>query len=106
MSEKFDGKRKEWSEKIGQWRQSGKSAQAWCRERQINYTLFITWRKRLELGSKNFQDQPVQTPFIELKEEIKDISGVYIECAGVRIYVSQDFDAIVLKKCLSVLQGT
>ena len=102
MSERLDAKRKEWSEKVEQWRRSAKSAQAWCRENQVVYTTFIAWRKRLKLDSEDLMSY-AQSPFIELKD--KDNSGVCLECAGVKIHLSNDFDAALLKKCLSILQG-
>ncbi len=109
MSRRFINRRKEWSDRVEQWIQSGKSAQAWCRENQVVYTTFMVWRKRLELDLKNFQDQPVQkitqTPFIELKDKAEENLGIFLECAGIKIHLSKNFDADLLKKCISVLRG-
>jgi hypothetical protein len=108
MSQRFASK-KEWAEKVDQWCQSGKSAKQWCQENQIIYTTFIAWRKRLNVDSKSSQTRSfrrmVRTPFIELKEKTKESPSICLECEGVKIHLSKNFDAALLKRCIGVLQG-
>lgn len=113
----FVSKKREWACKIDQWSQSGKSAKAWCRENKVVYTTFIGWRDRLK-------DSRSQNPllsqihhsvdsltskkipyFIELKEKPNTYPAISLECAGVQIHLSGDFDAALLRKCLNVLRG-
>jgi transposase-like protein len=87
---------------IKQWRESGKSMGAWCRETNIlPETTLYGWIKpkkpksSLRLSHKSFT---------ELKSPSQE-TGIKIECAGVHIYLSRDFDALELKRCLKVLRG-
>jgi len=103
-----------WEIKVQKWFASGKSAKAWCRENQIVYTTFIKWR-----NLSNYRDNPTtnrssqsslnhsseKVHFIELKNQIKPCSGIFLECEGVQIYISTDFDSTLLKKCVDALRG-
>ena len=37
-----------WARLIKQWRRSGLTMLAWCREQEVSYTQFCKWRRRLE----------------------------------------------------------
>jgi hypothetical protein len=102
-----DPKQQEWSSKIAQWRQSGKSAKAWCQENKVIYTTFLGWRDRLRRtsSSHSHRTNPSSLQFIELKEKPTTSSGVSIECAGALIHLSAEFNSSTLKKCLEALRG-
>ncbi|MFI5343823.1 MAG: IS66 family insertion sequence element accessory protein TnpA [Chlamydiales bacterium] len=51
-------RRLEWIHKIERWKQSGKTAWAWCRENQVVYTTFIGWCRRLEIQTAKANPQP------------------------------------------------
>ena len=98
----------DWSSKIDQWRQSGKSAKAWCLENQVVYTTFVGWRNRLK--AKENQIHPDDNNslsqsrlFVELTDQKKK-SIITLECNGVQILISEDFDANLLRKCLDLLR--
>ena len=100
----------EWVDKINQWFRSGKSAKAWCRENRVVYTTFIGWRNRLKRKQKqaisedkNSVIRPKQ--FIELKDRTEEAPTIVLECCGVRVHISADFDSALLRKCLDVLRG-
>lgn len=97
----------EWSNKVESWRQSGKSMKAWCRENQVVYTTFLGWCNRLK-PNQNVNSLPSssKTQFVELKECLKDTSGISLECKGVVIHLTSEFNAALLKKCLAVLRDT
>ena len=91
--------------KIKLWQQSGKSARAWCRENQIVYTTFMGWNARIKESAEDSSSSLLKTQFIELEEEKKAVSGISLECEGVKIHLEVEFDATSLKKCLAVLRG-
>lgn len=96
---------KEWIDKLAQWRESGQSGMAWCREHNIAYAVFLYWRKKLK------QNQPTTIPvkqFSELFVEIKDQpldERLVLEYQGVLIRLSTNFDPITLKRCLQILRS-
>ena len=98
--------KRQWVNRIGLWKQSGKSAKAWCRENQVVYTTFIGWRTRLE-GNQNVNSplDSLETQFVELEDEPKVSPGILLECCGVMIHLKSEFDAALLQKCLAVLRG-
>lgn len=105
MSEIRNSKHREWTNKIEQWRQSGKSAQAWCKQNQVVYTTFMSWHKRLKNQTTQPQsNESLKTQFIELKEELK-IPGISLEYKGIFIHLSAEFDPSALKKCIDILRG-
>lgn len=114
-SKKFHSK-EYWEIKIQQWLSSGKSAKSWCKENQVIYNTFLGWRNYLKFsGSQkidNLSEKTSSDPsfskanFIELKNQPKTCPGISLECEGVLIHLSAEFDAILLKKCLHVLRGS
>lgn len=96
-----NSKRIEWERKVSEWQKSGKSVRAWCQENQINYVTFLGWRNRLQ------EDQSLadHSEFVELKEKSSSGAGISLECSGVFIHLSLDFNTLALKKCLAVLKG-
>lgn len=102
-----DANRQEWIARITQWQQSGKSARAWYQENKVVYTTFLGRFKRLQPNS-NSPTHPKalsSLQFIELKEKPATVSGVSIECSGVLIHLSVEFNSPTLKKCLDALRG-
>ncbi len=102
-----------WKIKIQQWLLSGKSAKSWCQENQVVYTTFLGWHNRLKHHNNqktNNSLKPNSLPalsskahFIELKSP-KKYQGIYLECEGVQIHLSNEFDAATLRICLDVLR--
>ena len=101
-----------WKAKVQEWISSGKSAKAWCQENKVVYTTFLGWRDRLKFRNtqaavkKNALDNhSSKAHFIELKNQQKNYPDILLECEGVKIHLSPEFDAASLKKCLNVLRG-
>ena len=93
-----------WKEKVKEWESSNKNPTAWCKENQIPYTTLRGWRDRLKKSNhKKIPTQPKN--FIELKDQTPSDPGIILECYGVKILLSRDFDKVVLKECLDCLRG-
>jgi hypothetical protein len=106
MSKNKVALRREWTNKIEQWKLSGKNVRTWCRENQVVYTTFLGWRNRLDNNPKKINRLPsVKSQFIELKDQPKILPSISLECDGVIIHLKGEFDSSLLKKCVAVLRG-
>ena len=97
------GKRNsEWLDKIKEWQASGQGAAVWCRTQNIPLTTFYGWKKRWRSKSAETFNQPL---FIELKDKSKKSNFIILEIHEVKIHLTDDFDASLLKRCLAALRG-
>lgn len=85
-----------WEEKILQQQKSGLSIQRWCLENQVVICQFHYWKSKL------FPRKIDASGFTELVD-VKN-AGLTIEYNGIRIHLDPNFDAITLKRCLSVIR--
>lgn len=95
-SEERRQNREKWAARISEWKTSGLSGAAWCREKGLKYEQFIQWKKRLsqKLGLDSF---------IEIAET-SDSSGIEIVLNEVSIRLSKNFDSSTLHRCLRILK--
>ena len=107
MSQSRNINRREWANKIEQWKLSGKKARTWCRENQVIYSTFMGWCKRLKVNKpvKTTQKQSLKPQFIELKDPPKVQPEISLEHNGIIIHLKGEFDPFLMKKCLAVLRG-
>jgi hypothetical protein len=94
--------KQQWKDDILKQRGSGLSIVSWCRRHEIAPHVFHYWQKKL------FAKDPIDTPaFTEIATKtnlnISDV-GFILECQGVNIYLSNNFQSSALKKCLEVLK--
>lgn len=84
-----------WKARVEEWRASGKSIQAWCKEQNIKKNTLRYWKERGDLHRKS--------AFVELTDKPSNpsIEIIYNEF---RVKVHQHFDAKTLKSCLSLLK--
>lgn len=99
MTSKFNRKA-EWELKLEQWRASGLSGAAWCRENDIKYPVFLYWQRRTKVPT-----QKEASTFVELTSPIDQNTGINIEYRGVILHLSKDFDATTFQRCVQLLKG-
>ena len=87
---------KEWTEKLAAWRESGLSIAAWCRENNEGYHRFLYWHKRLEPPKPNKAGRFVELNFTS--------PPICLECNGIYVHVSPEFDANLLADILALLK--
>jgi hypothetical protein len=87
--------KQEWTDKIADWRASGLSIAAWCRQHDQNYHRFLYWRRRLE------PQQAKAGGFVELTFRS---SSLALECNGMTLHLVRGFDPELLRDVLSVLR--
>jgi putative transposase len=104
MAKRPNLKNDQWASKIDEWSQSGTSARTWCHDNKVGYRSFLAWRKRLQVQPKPKITSSFKAGFVELKNCPKSSPGIYLECEGIKIHLSSEFEADVLKKCLEVLR--
>ncbi len=99
--------RREWANKIEQWKLSGKSIRTWCLENQIVYVTFIGWRNRFRKAEieKSTQSSCIENQFLELKDVSNISSNISLEYEGIIIHLKGEFNVALLKTCLNVLRG-
>lgn len=85
-----------WQARIAQQQNSGLSIAQWCKENDVAVGQF-NYRK-----SKLFPKKLKTSGFTELVD-VKNV-GITIEYEGMRIHVDPNFDAVTLKRCLSVIK--
>ena|ERR1700758_5396770 len=91
----------EWRDKVKEWQVSGKSIKAWCQEHNIPPTTFYGWKRRYGSHTNN----PIKdTHFIELTDKPKHDVGIVLEFQEVKIYLTETFNAELLKRCLATLR--
>lgn len=95
-------KRQEWTNKLEQWSSSGLSARAWCLENNVPYHQFLYWTSIFKETSEKAH---ATYSFIELEETSNLSSGITLECNGILVNITPDFDSAVLSRCLQVLRG-
>ncbi len=89
-------KKRQWQERIEQQRESGLSINRWCQENAISVSQFYYWKSRICPTTIK------RASFTEVVDA--ESKGITIECGGVQMHLSKDFDALTLKRCLAVLQ--
>lgn len=90
-------RRQKWEAAVNEWQASGLSIKKWCKERNISDSTFQYWKERV-LSDK----APHRSRFIELPQE--KASRIEMECAGVKVYIDDQFDEHTLVKCLQALK--
>jgi len=103
-------KTKQWEAVLGEQEQSGLSARAFCRQRQIGEWQFYYWRRQLRGPARPRPDAGGETGtgFVELvsRDAGCDLgaAGVAIRLGGGRsIVVGRGFDPDVLRQVLTVV---
>lgn len=85
----------EWADKLSDWRSSGLSMAAWCREHNESYDRFVYWRRRLEPKLQK------SGRFVELTFRP---SALHMTCNGITLQLEAGFDQALLRDVLSVLK--
>ena len=85
----------EWIERVHQWRQSGKSARAWCVEQRVAYHRLLYWKDRLFLEER----------FVEVADRSDGDAGISIDLKSLQIQLSRQFDPPTLQRLLQLLRS-
>jgi len=92
-------------ERRGYWEQhfaaqsaSGLSARAWCRQAGLAYGTFSYWRRRVQNESPS-----ASVTLIPVVDEVLSPAGLSVMVGGVRIEVTPEFDADLLRRVVAAL---
>jgi hypothetical protein len=97
MSQTSSEKLLEWSEKIKEQKLSEKTISTWCAEKEITYTTFLYWQRKIRQLS-----QSPKKEFIEIPEELPSLE---ISLKGIKIIISKEFDRSSLIFFLNLLKA-
>lgn len=89
--------RRQWAERLEDWKASGLSIAAWCRQRGEREARFQYWRDKLKPEER--------IKFVEVKERPRRDTGIVLEVGKVKVQLSCDFDPATLKRVVALLQG-
>lgn len=95
-------KRDEWSERISDWRRSGLSQSAYCRENELSLPSFGYWKRKLELKTGRLRLVPIG--HLEKKPSQSSGEGLRLEYRGAVIDIRPDTDMDTLCKVIDVLR--
>ena len=101
----IEARRQEWEAWLELWRESGKSAAAWCRENSLPYWKFNYWRRRLDPTSPEEAGQAGAAFTLLSGAEPDGGTGVVLEVGRVRLLVQPGFDPNVLASVVGALAG-
>jgi hypothetical protein len=94
--------RNEWKALVEQWKASGKTMTAWCRECQIPKNTFIYWAKGSPKRVSKKSAEIARNDFTELKGG-EPKAEVLIEWRGCKIHIDGEAASIILGKCLHII---
>jgi transposase-like protein len=96
-----DGSRREfWAKHLSDSHASGLSYAGYCRRHDLKESTFSYWRRRLSAA------QPGRSGFVELKVTAGDRSGIEIILRNqIKLGIEVDFDEVVLKRVIGVLES-
>lgn len=91
-----------WTNNLDEQEASGQSGASWCRQKNIRYSTFLYWRRRLKNKS---QVQECKPSFIELVNNEEKLCSNWMEITiqGAKIILSRKFDKDGLLHCLKIL---
>jgi len=98
---KSNDRNAEWKIKLEQWKISGLSGAAWCRKNHIKYPVFLYWCRKTE----SFINKESSPTFVELTSPTEQTSGIDVECHGIILHLSKDFDGLAFQRCIQLLKG-
>jgi hypothetical protein len=88
-----------WPARLADWRRSGLSIAAWCRNHAVSYQTFLYWRRRLD----DHLPEPTGI-FVQLTTPAEP-EPIALECNGVFVHVPAGFDPGLLRDILALLKG-
>lgn len=101
MNEERQAKRERWAEILRNWGESGMSAAAYCRERNIPSWQFNYWKKNLLSSGEEASDDFISFPFAGSHPTR---SGLWFELSsGLRLVIESGFNADELLRVLKVV---
>lgn len=83
---------------LREWENSGLSMLKWCRKNGFPVTTVYSWRRK-----KQKQPKLKREDFVAL-EAVPSQTELEIECRGIKITLSKDWDQKSLEKCLAALR--
>jgi len=103
-----EARRAYWVGMVREWEGSGESGAAFCRERDLVYSQFMYWRRRLSEPEEEKADAaPSETPdFVALSFADEGAAGCGVRVrlgTGVELLLDRGFDAAELRRAAEVL---
>jgi hypothetical protein len=96
--------RQRWSERIQDWKQSGLSQKAFCKQQQLRLGSFQRWRGIFMRGEN--PEVPPAVSFLPVNVTVAPASNLALLIDGhLRIEIPAGFDPMTLKQVVQALQA-
>jgi hypothetical protein len=109
MNERREQALAKWRVLVAEQEQSGQSAVAFCRDRELAGSQFIYWKRRLrEAGGARFVEVQLPQPGVEPRVQARALGSTSIEVRlrnGRSLMVAANFDARHLQALLAVVES-
>lgn len=99
-----------WRRQFNDWRQSGQTITAFCRERGLTESAFHLWKRELRLQtkprhSKTAVPRPAAPRLVPVSLAALPTSALTLEVNGATLRVEPGADEALLRTVLNVLKG-
>lgn len=93
----------EWAKCVEDWRVSGMSMAAWCRQHGLAYSRFQYWKQKLS-PTVNSRSNDSGHGFVQLVDP-EPKPGISVTVGAYTIHLSDEFDEQALAKCARALRS-
>ena len=94
----------EWLHLIKQWKDSGKSLAAWCREQNLSKSTFLYWVQKQKKHTPSVNSLKKEH-FTELTSPASDIASIEIHYEQLYIRLPANCDPRLLTSCIKIVRG-
>jgi hypothetical protein len=100
-----------WRRQFDDWRQSGQTITAFCRERDLTESAFHLWKRELRLQtksrrSKTTEPRPSARRLVPVSIAATPPSALALEVKDAMLHIEPGVDEVLLRTVLNVLRGS
>ncbi len=95
-----------WEQRFAEYKSSGKTITAWCKEQSVRDNQFYYWRKRLRMDQVE-KNQPVKWLSLELdngKQANLAPDSIAVHVGQVTVEIKKGFDQHLFREIIQILQ--
>jgi hypothetical protein len=94
-----------WTEQIGEWRASGKTAEQFASERQWRVSSLRYWDRRLRQAQKRAEGSPGSVRMMRVTARAAAGGELCVRIGAAELVVAAGFDALLLRQVVDALGG-
>jgi hypothetical protein len=99
-----------WRRQFDDWRRSGQTITAFCRDRDLTESAFHLWKRELRLQTKPRHAKtaalrPIAPQFVPVSVAVLPASALTLDVNGATLRIEPGADEALLRTVLNVLKG-